>query len=465
VSRPVPTIAEQARLIDSGEASPVELTEMALKRIEAVDATVNAFITILPERALEAARQAEAAIAKGQKRGPLHGVPYALKDIIDVAGVKTTAHSALLADNVATSDAAITERLEAAGMILLGKLSLHEFARGAPTDVLPWPNARNPWNVNHACGGSSSGSGVAVAAGMVALAIGTDTGGSVRFPAACTGTVGLKPTYGRISRRGILPLSFSLDHAGSVTRNVEDCALALTTLAGHDPADPGSANVPAGDYLAGIERPIAGLKIGVARAYQDESGVSDEQKATIESAVEVLRELGATVESVTLPSRALFDAAAWTIILAEGFAIHQHDLRTRPQDYGRTARERVSIGAFVTGGDYVQAQRIRGRLIAEFDCAITGFDAILCATAAGAPPPLDKVDDGPWRKLHPITAPFNLTGHPALALPCGISTKGLPLSMQLIGRAFNEADLLCIGHAYEQATGWWKRLPDLGVEA
>lgn len=457
MSAAVPTLAEQSRLIATGEASPVDLTRQALARIEAVDATVNAFITVTAERAMDSARRAEAEIAAGRKCGPLHGIPYALKDIIDVAGVKTTAHSKLLADNTATTDAAVTERLEAAGMVLTGKLSLHEFARGAPTDELPWPNTRNPWNLDHACGGSSSGSGVAVAAGMVALAMGTDTGGSVRYPAACTGTVGLKPTYGRISRRGILPLSFSLDHAGPVTRTVVDCALVLSALAGHDPTDPGSANAPVPDYLADLKRPIAGLRIGIARAYQDESGISDEMKVAIDRAAETLRRLGAVVEPVILPNRQLFDAAAWTIILAEGFAIHQENLRTRPHDFGRTVRERMSIGAFVTGGDYVQAQRIRGKLIAEMNAAIAGFDAILCATAAGAPPSLATVDDGPWRKSHPITAPFNLTGHPALALPCGFSASDLPLSMQLVGKAFDEATILRIGHAYEQATGWWMR--------
>lgn len=459
MSQDVPTLAAQAALIASGEASPVELTRMALDRIEAVDPKVNAFITVLPERAMAAARRAEAEIARDGVRGPLHGITYALKDIIDVAGVKTTAHSKLLEDNVASRSAAVTERLESAGMVLTGKVALHEFARGAPTDELPWPNAKNPWNVEHACGGSSSGSGVAVAAGMVPLAIGTDTGGSVRFPAACTNLVGLKPTYGRISRRGVLPLSFSLDHVGPMTRTVEDCALALQALAGHDASDPGSADVPVDDYLRRLREPVVGMRIGIARTYQDESGISDEQKAAVEAVADTLRALGAVVEPVELPDRKLFDAAAWTIILAEGFAVHRHDLQTRPQDYGRTVRERVSIGAFVTGGDYVQAQRLRGQLIAELDRAIGGFDAIVCATAAGAPPSLDKVDDGPWRKSHPITAPFNLTGHPALAVPCGFSSNDLPLSVQFVGKAFAEATLLRIGHAYEQACEWFRMRP------
>ncbi len=459
MSQPVPTIAEQAALLRRGEATSVEPTELALRRVEAVDGKVNAFVTVLPDRALDAAKRADAAFARGERVGLLQGIPYALKDIIDVAGVKTTAHSKLLMNNVAGRDSAVTERLEQAGMILLGKLSLHEFARGAPTDELPWPNAKNPWNLDYACGGSSSGSGVAVASGMVALAMGTDTGGSVRYPAACTGTVGLKPTYGRISRRGILPLSFSLDHAGPVTRTVEDSAIALQVLAGYDPADPGSAKVAVGDYLTGLSKPIAGLRIGVAHAYQEESGVSDVLKAAIDTAAATLRALGAKVDPIVLPPRALFDAASWTIILAEGFAIHQNDLRTRPQDYGRTVRERVSIGAFVTGGDYVQAQRIRGRLIAALNDAMAGYDAMLCATSAGAPPSLASVDDGPWRKSHPITAPFNLTGHPALAIPCGFSAGGLPLSLQLVGGAFDEAKLLRIGHAYEQACDWITHRP------
>ena len=448
----VPTLAEASRLIAAGALSPVELTQAALARIDALDPLLHAFITILPERALAAARDAEAALARGERRGPLHGIPYALKDIIDVAGIATTAHSRLLRDNVAGADAGVTTRLEAAGMVLLGKTSLHEFARGGPGDHLPWPNARNPWNADHSCGGSSSGSAVAVASGMVGLAIGTDTGGSVRFPAACTGIVGLKPTYGYVSRRGVIPLSFSLDHVGPLTRTVADCALALAAMAEHDGRDAGSTAAGSVGGLSVVDAPVAGMRIGVARAYNAESAVDDEQHEAVERAVAVLSALGAEVGDVTLPRRDLYDAAAWTIILAEGFSVHQQNLRQRAEQYGRTARERLSIGAFVTAADYVQAQRLRAILIAETDKALMGFDALLCAGAVSAPPRLDQVDDGPWRGKHPITAPFNLTGHPALAVPAGIAANGLPLSVQLVGKCFDEARLLRLGHALEQST-------------
>lgn len=397
----------------------------------------------------------------GCRLGPLHGVPVALKDIIDMEGVATTAHSRLMAGTVAAKDAGVTERLQAAGMIVIGKLSLHEFARGAPTDILPWPNARNPWNRDHACGGSSSGAGVAVAAGMVALAIGTDTGGSIRYPAACTGVVGLKPTYGAVSRRGIFPLSYSLDHAGPLTRTVEDCALAMQVLAGHDPQDPGSARFTPPDYGSEIGRPVEGRRIGLASSYMAESGVNAEVMAAVDAAAESFRRLGASVEEVVLPPRALFDAATWTLMLAEGFAVHRDMLANRAADYGRTARERLSIGALVSGAEVIQAQRHRRVLTGALDAALRGYDAILCPTAATLPPALAAVDDGPWRRSHPITAPFNLTGHPAIAVPAGFSAEGLPLSLQLVGGFFDEPLLLGLAHAYEQAHEWHSRRPRL----
>ena len=456
---PVPSLAEASARIADGSLSPVALTEAALAQVAALDPALNAFIRVTADRALDAATAAEAEIRAGRKRGPLHGIPYALKDIYDAAGVPTTAHSKILLDNVAQADAASTARLEAAGMVLLGKLSTHEFARGGPTDALPFPNAKNPWNTAHFCGGSSSGSGAAVASGMVALAMGSDTGGSIRLPASYCGIVGLKPTYGVISRRGIVPLSFTLDHAGPLTRTVEDCAMAMQALAGHDPLDPGSADVPVPDYLAGLRAGIAGLTIGRARAYDIESGTDAEMLAAVDAAADVLRGLGATIVDVALPSRPRFDASTQAILLAEGFAIHHEWLRTRPQDYGRVTRERLSMGAFVSGGEYVQAQRLRRILTAEVDAVLAGCDAILCAGITATAPLVSEVDEGPFRRSHPITAAFNGTGHPALALPGGFGASGLPLGLQLVGRNFAEATLFRIGHAYEQATGWMARRP------
>jgi aspartyl-tRNA(Asn)/glutamyl-tRNA(Gln) amidotransferase subunit A len=452
------TLAEASQAIAEG-LSPLAITRQCLDRIAALEPGLHAFITVTVDRALAAAEQAEKEIRGGRRRGPLHGVPYALKDLFDVAGIRTTAHSRLLLDNMASADSEATRRLEAAGMVLLGKLSTHEFARGGPTDKLPFPNARNPWATDRFVGGSSTGSAVSVAAGMVPLAMGSDTGGSVRIPAAYTNLVGLKPTYGRISRRGMVPLSFGLDHAGPLTRSVEDAALALTVLAGHDPADPGSAPVEVDDYLAGLKRGIAGLRIGYARAFNEESLVGPEQMAAMDEAVRVMRDLGATVKEVTLPSRRRLDACIWTILHAEGFAVHQKHLQTRPQDYGRVTRERLMLGAFVTGSEYVQAQRLRGVLRREVDNVLRDVDVIFCASIPAEAPLVAAVDEGPWRREHPITGPFNATGHPAMSLPTGFSANGLPLSGQLVGAHFDEATLFRIGHAYEQQAGWWKRRP------
>jgi len=462
MTAPVPSLAEASVGIAAGTLSPVALTEAALARIAALDPKLNAFITVTADRARRAAAAAEAEIKAGKRRGPLHGIPYALKDIYDVAGVRTTAHSKLLIDNVAREDAASTARLEAAGMVLLGKLSTHEFARGGPTDMLPFPNAKNPWNAAHFAGGSSSGSGVAVASGMVGLAMGSDTAGSIRLPATFCGIVGLKPTYGVISRRGVVPLSFTLDHAGPLTRTVEDCALAMQVLAGHDPGDPGSAREAVPDYSADLRKGVAGLTIGRARAYDIEAGVDAEVMAAVDAAAEQWRALGAKIVDVALPSKRRMDACIQTILIAEGFAIHGEWLRARPQDYGRVTRERLMMGAFVTGSEYVQAQRLRRIITAEVDAVLAGCDAILCAGNPTAAPRLADVDEGPFRKSHPITGPFNATGHPALALPCGFGASGLPLGLQLIGRSYGEAMLFRIAQAYEQAAGWMARRPELG---
>lgn len=456
---PLPSLAEASHMIAEGSTTPTALTEQALGRIAALDPRLNAFITVTADRALAAAKTAEAEMAAGHRRGPLHGIPYALKDIYDVAGVPTTAHSRVLLGNIPTQDAETTARLEAAGMVLLGKLATHEFARGGPTDKLHWPSAKNPWNLDHFAGGSSSGSGSAVAAGLVAMAMGSDTGGSIRLPAVFCGITGLKPTYGRVSRRGVVPLSFGLDHTGPLTRTAEDCALSMQVLAGHDPLDPGSAPVPPGDYLSGLKDGIKGLTIGYARAFNEGAALSAESVAAQEEAVRVLRALGATVIDVALPPMRRMEAAMWTILHAESFAIHQDHLRRTPELYGRVTRERLSLGAFVTGPHYVQAQRLRTLLTEEMNAVFDRCDAILCAPASSTAPALSAVDELPWRKQQPLTAPFNLTGHPAICVPGGFGANGLPLSLQFAGRAFDEATLLRIAHALETATDHAARRP------
>jgi aspartyl-tRNA(Asn)/glutamyl-tRNA(Gln) amidotransferase subunit A len=461
---PLPTIAEASRRIAAGELSPVALTEAALTRAVALNDRLDAFIEITAERARAAARRAEAEIAGGRRRGPLHGIPYGLKDIYDAKGLRTTAHSRLLLDNIAAEDAATTARLEAAGMVLIGKLATHEFATGGPAFDLPFPPARNPWNTAHFTGGSSSGSGAAVAAGILPLALGSDTGGSIRLPAAYCGTVGLKPTYGRVSRRGVVPLCYSLDTCGPLTWTVEDAALALQALAGHDPRDPGSAaNVPVPDYRAALRRGVAGLRIGYARKFTEDAGVGAEQKAALDAAAQVVAGLGAEIVEVKLPPNDQFQAVVRTISPSEGFAIHQDDLRKRPELYARVTRERLMLGGFITAAQYVQAQRLRRILTAKADALFEECDALLTAVIPGPAPLLAESDDGPWRKEQPVSSAFNATGQPALALPCGFAANGLPLSAQFVGRAFAEAMVLRVAHAYEAAAGWTVRRPALAT--
>jgi aspartyl-tRNA(Asn)/glutamyl-tRNA(Gln) amidotransferase subunit A len=453
-ANPLPTIAEASRLIGAGDLSPVALTEAALARAEALNPKLDAFIEITAERARAAARRAEAEIAGGRRRGPLHGIPYGLKDIYDAAGLRTTAHSRLLLDNVATADAETTARLEAAGMILIGKLATHEFATGGPAWDLPFPPARNPWNTDRFTGGSSSGSGAAVASGILPLAMGSDTGGSIRLPAAYCGTVGLKPTYGRVSRRGVVPLCYSLDTAGPLTWTCEDAAFALQALAGYDPRDPGSADVPVPDYRAALRQGVAGLRIGYARAFNDDSGVGAEQAAALDAAAQLLAKLGAAIVEVKLPPNDHFQAVCRTISHGESFAIHREDLQKRPELYARVTRERLMLGGFITAAQYVQAQRLRRILTAKIDALLEDCDVLLTAVIPGPAPVLEETDQRPWREPQPISSVFNVTGHPCVAQPCGFAAEGLPLSVQFVGRAFDEAMVLRVGHAYERYAGW-----------
>jgi aspartyl-tRNA(Asn)/glutamyl-tRNA(Gln) amidotransferase subunit A len=462
-ANPLPTIAEASRLIAAGDLSPVALTEAALSRAEALNPILDAFIEITAERARASARRAEAEIAGGRRRGPLHGIPYGLKDIYDAAGLRTTAHSRLLLDNVAASDAATTARLEAAGMVLIGKLATHEFATGGPAWDLPFPPARNPWNTDHFTGGSSSGSGAAVAAGILPLAMGSDTGGSIRLPAAYCGIVGLKPTYGRVSRRGVVPLCYSLDTAGPLTWTVEDAAMAMQALAGYDKRDPGSADMPVPDYRAALRRGVGGLRIGYARAFGDDAGVGAEQNAALDAAAQVLAGLGAEIVEVKLPPNDHFQAVCRTISHGESFAIHQEDLRKRPEMYARVTRERLTLGGFITAAQYVQAQRLRRILTAKIDALFETCDVLLTAIVPGPAPVLEETDQRPWREPQPISSVFNVTGHPCVAQPCGFAANGLPLSAQFVGRAFDEAMVLRVGHAYEREAGWTARRPEIAT--
>src|SRR6516165_491615 len=333
------TIAEAARLIRARKLSPVEFTRAQLARIAATDSTYHAYIAVTEDLAVSQARVAEAEIMRGEWRGPMHGVPYAAKDIFDVAGMATTCHSKLRIHHRAAADATAIVKLREAGAVLLGKLALHEFATGGPTLELPWPAARNPWNLDLHPGGSSSGSAVAVAIGTSPGALGTDTGGSVRNPATCCGVIGMKPTYGLVSRAGVFPLAFSLDHVGPLTRTVEDNAIMLQAIAGHEPADPASAQRRPADFTGEINAGVEGLRLEViAHFYTEDLIGAPEQVTAIAAAADVLRRLGAQVRPVRLSSLARFTDCGRTILFSEAYAVHQRDLEQRPEDYSEATR-------------------------------------------------------------------------------------------------------------------------------
>ena len=359
------TIAEASGLIKSGKLSPVELTKAFLSRIETLDSQLDSYLMVLGEQALADAKTAETEIAAGNWKGPLHGIPIGLKDIYNTAGIRTTGHSALFKDHIPTEDAVTVARLRAAGAVVLGKLSTWEFAIGGASFDLPWPPARNPWNPADEPGGSSSGSGAAVAAGLAMAAMGTDTGGSIRGPASWCGIAGHKPTYGYLSRRGILPLSFSLDHAGPMCWTSEDCALMMQVLAGYDPLDAGSANVSVPDFAAALSGGLTGLKIAVPRNFfETDVTCEPEVLAAFNASMDVFQSLGATITDIKLPSLGLFTDVNSLITAAEAYAIHGDWLRKSPELYGERGRLRMMAGAFISSDTFINAQRERARLVA-----------------------------------------------------------------------------------------------------
>ena len=455
------TIAELSRLYRQRELSPVEVTKALLARIAAHDGKLHSFLRLTEEVALREAEAAERELMAGQARGPLHGVPYALKDIVETAGIATTGHSKLRQDYVPREDAELVKRLKAGGGIMMGKLATWEFALGGPSFDLPWPPARNPWNPEHLPGGSSSGAGAAVAAGFVPGAIGTDTGGSIRGPAALCGIAGIKPTYGRVSRRGVFPNTFSMDHCGPLCRSAEDIALFLQVIAGYDPEDPGSEDVPVPDYAAALNDGVRGLRLGVVEEWHNSAPHADVAPA-IDAAVEVLRGLGAEIEPVKLSSLRDYTDCKTTISIAELYSIHEKDLKTRPQDFGRILRNRVLPGALIRAEDYVQALRWRAVLAREQALTLKRFDALLTAGALNVADPADPNQPDRLVSSPGITMPFSVGGLPALAIPCGFSrAEGLPLSLQIAAAPMAEPTVLRIAHAYQQATDWHRRHPNL----
>ena len=460
------SLAEAARLVKAREISPVELVDASLERIHAVNDRLAAFITVFEQQAREVARAAEIMAAAGHHLGPLHGVPLALKDNVAVKGFRTTAGSRILADWMPEQDATVAVRLRQAGAIFLGKLNMHEFAWGGTSDNPHYGAVRNPWNTAHFPAGSSGGSGAAVAARACQGAIGTDTGGSIRLPSAVNGIVGIRPTYGRVSNHGIIPLAWSMDTAGPMTRTVEDCALMLGAIAGHDPQDAASARVPVQDYAAELGRGVEGLRIGVVPGYFFHH-LQPPVLQAVRQALDTLAGLGAQVVEVEIGNIHGNISAQLTVEAAEPSTYHQRWLRERPDDYGEDVRTLLEVGELLLATHYLQAQRYRTLLRNEFLEAFRRVDFFLCPTLPFTATRIGEmkvvieagVEEDMLSAIMQYTGVPSLTGLPALNVPCGFDPQGLPIGMQLIGRPFDEATLFRAGAAYQAATDFHLRHP------
>jgi aspartyl-tRNA(Asn)/glutamyl-tRNA(Gln) amidotransferase subunit A len=463
------SLADAGVAFRSGEFTPVQLVERYLQRIEQLDGRLNSFITVTAESALTAARQATDELAAGVDRGALHGIPIAYKDLIATAGIRTTSAARIHAERVPDRDATVVTALAQAGAVPLGKLNMLESAYGVVhPDFGP---ALNPWNLKHSSGGSSSGSGVAVAAGLCLAALGTDTGGSIRNPAAWCGIVGHKPTYGLVSRHGVDPLAWSLDHVGPMTRTVQDAALLLEAIAGFDAADPGSA--PGGHFRAAdLDRvDVARVRVGIPKSLL-RTGVDREVRRVVEEAIGVLSGAVASVDEMELPSSDDLLATEFVILFAEAAAVHQPWLRTRPQDYAALTRERLEAGTVIPAIHYLDAQRRRRSLLEEFGRLHERFDAFVLPAV---PTPAMALDDtrlsldgelgDVFHGLIRLTGPFNVTGAPAASIPCGFTAAGLPLGLQIAGRRFEDDVVLAVSRAYEQARGVPLTLPPVAAAA
>jgi aspartyl-tRNA(Asn)/glutamyl-tRNA(Gln) amidotransferase subunit A len=459
--------AELSRLIRKREVSPVEVVRAHLSRVESLEPTLNSFITVLPEQAMEEARQAEKEMEAGRYRGPLHGIPFALKDLYYVKGVRNTSGSKLFDRFIPDFDSTVATRLKGAGAILLGKLNLHPFAYGPTGENSDYGPAHNPWNPALITGGSSGGSGSATASGQCPLTMGTDTGGSIRIPSALCGLVGLKPTYGRISRWGVFPLSWSLDHAGPMTRTVEDCALAMNALAGFDPNDPSSAKLPVPDYTETLTGDVKGLRVAIPKEFF-EFPIDPEVEQAVRKAMERLGKMGAAVDEISWPIYRHALTASTIILMAEATAYHSELIRSSASGYDPLVRLRLEAGFFISSSDYIQAARARTLFYRQSCDLLQRYDLLAGPTV---PTPAFRIGTteaevgGKNMKVIPLltqyTRAFNLSGLPAITLPCGFSESGLPIGLQLAGRPFEEETVLRAAHAYEQATEWHRRRPPI----
>jgi aspartyl-tRNA(Asn)/glutamyl-tRNA(Gln) amidotransferase subunit A len=452
-----PSIVEVSRRLRLGEVSPVEITQRCLERIEKLNPALNAFITVLAELAMEEAKMAEAEILNGEWRGPLHGIPIAVKDLIDTAGVWTTAASALYKDRIPLKDAEVVRRLRVAGAVIVGKNNLHEFAYGGSSLVSYFGDVHNPWNVGRIAGGSSGGSAAAVVAGMAYAAIGTDTAGSIREPAALCGCVGLKPTYGRVGSRGVIPLSLSLDHVGPLTASVEDAAVVLQAIAGYDAADVTSADVPVEDYVSGLPEGVKSVRVGVVREYFFDE-LDAEVAAAMEQALRVIVSLGAEVKEVRVDV-----PTDRTLQAAESFAYHAENVGRSPELYQAETVRRIRSGEGVSAAEYIRcrgelevARRNIGAVFADVDVLVTPTMPMPAPAIADLKKDPEALRPAELRLLR-NTRPFNVWGLPAISVPCGFTESGLPIGLQIAGAHWREDLVLRVAWAYERATAWHGR--------
>ena len=456
-----PSLQQASDLIRKKSASPVELTQECLKRIEKYNPALNAYITVMGEQALAQARELEGERQSGKWRGPLHGIPIGLKDLIDTAGVRTTAASAIYANRIPNEDAEVVRKLKAAGAVLVGKLNMHEFAYGGTSVPSHFGPVHNPWKLDHIAGGSSGGSGAAVAAELCYGALGSDTGGSIRQPAAYCSIVGLKPTYGRVSTRGVVPLSWSLDHIGPMCRTVADAALLLGAIAGYDPQETSSLDAPVPDYTRALHAKVSGLRLGIPRAIFFDQ-IDPEIAAATNKAIEVLGKLTAGARDIQLPAYQTLP-----IVGAEAYAYHLPYVSKTPELYQPSTLERIEGGAKVTAAAYIQARRELDRLrravgevFGTVDLLVTPTTPIPPASIADTVRPDVPPPGGTTFSLR-NTSPFDIYGLPTISIPCGFTRSGLPIGVQISGPHLGEPQVLALAHAYEQATDWHMRRPEL----
>ena len=462
------TASQLAGLIAGKELSPVEVTQAYLERIDDINPKLNAFITVCAEEAMQAAQEAERAVANGDSLGPLHGLPLAVKDQFETKGILTTAGSRILADYVPDHDATVIARARDAGAILIGKLNMTQFAAGGG-DPYPFGEARNPWNPERTPGLSSSGSGIAIAASLAAITLGEDTGGSIRMPASVNGIVGLRPTWGRVSRYGMLPFCWSMDTAGPMTRTVEDTALVMNAIAGYDHNDPQTSRLPVPDYTASLTGNLDGVRIGVLKELTPKEATHQDVFNAVTAAATRLEEIGASVEEVSLPGVNDVAIVAAAISESDGAFVHREWLRTRPGDYGQNTRRRLIAGSLIPAQIVHKAARIRTLFRQEWQGLLERFDALISPTMLNSPGKIEHVDgvnsreEAERRFGHrgSVTFPAAFLGVPALSVPCGFDSDGLPVGFQIMTGHFEDGLALRIGHAYQESTEWHTMRPDV----